>query len=90
MPGKSEGRLRVLYFAALRERLGRAEEMVDWPASGGTVAQLCRQLAARHGDLAALFTAAELKVAVNQHYAAPDTPVRPGDEVALFPPVTGG
>ena len=60
------------------------------PQAGGTVARLRAHLAARHGDLAALFAAPDLKIAVNQRYAAPDTRVRPGDEVALFPPVTGG
>ncbi len=90
MSGRSEGRLRVLYFAALRERLGMAEEEVDWPAAGGTVACLRARLAERHDDLAALFAAPELKIAVNQRYARADTLVRPGDEVALFPPVTGG
>ncbi len=90
MSDRSEGQLRVLYFAALRERLGVAEEVVDWPAAGGTVAQLRDRLAARHGELAALFAAPDLKIAVNQRYAAADTRIRPGDEVALFPPVTGG
>ncbi len=90
MSERSEGRLRVLYFAALRERLGLAEEEVDWPPAGGTVACLRAHLAARHDDLASLFTADALKIAVNQRYADAKTLIRPGDEVALFPPVTGG
>jgi sulfur-carrier protein len=56
-----------------------------------TVAELLTWLQKRGpGHAEALADLGALKVAVNQEYAHPDDPVSPGDEVALFPPVTGG
>jgi molybdopterin synthase sulfur carrier subunit len=83
--------LRVLYFAWLRERVGTAEETVAPPAGVVTVAALTEWLRTRSaGHAAALSTGRMLRCAVNQDFAGPDAPVRPGDEVAFFPPVTGG
>lgn len=76
----------VLYFAALRERLGRAEESLDLPADA-TVAELLAALRARHPTLAAL---RGFRVAVNQEFADEGDPVPAGAEVALIPPVAGG
>ncbi|WP_341702693.1 molybdopterin converting factor subunit 1 [Ferrovibrio sp.] len=83
--------MRILYFAALRERVGVAEETLTPPSEIRTVADLVTWLRGR-SDLhaAALADPAMVRVAVNQDYATPDQPVAPGDEVALFPPVTGG
>lgn len=83
--------MRILYFAWVRERLGRAEEEFALPAGITTVAALLDWLAARdaaHG--AALAERGALKVAVNQDYAGPDDAVGDDDEIAIFPPVTGG
>lgn len=80
----------VLYFAGLRERLGTARESIDLPAGVTTVAQLCDHLAARGESWQALVQTRNLRSAVNQAMAAADTPVQAGDEVAFFPPVTGG
>lgn len=83
--------MRILYFALLRERVGMAEEAVTPPDSVQTVAQLLTWLRGRSdGHEAALANAALVRVAVNQDYAGPEHPVRAGDEVAIFPPVTGG
>ncbi len=83
--------MRVLYFAWLKSRVGAAEETVEPPAGVATVAALLDWLAARSpGHAAALANRALVRVAVNQEFAGPDTRVAPGDEVALFPPVTGG
>lgn len=81
--------IRILYFASLRERLGRADEaLAESPA---TVAALRAALAARGGDWAAVFDGGQqVLVAVNQEMAGADTLVRDGDEVGFFPPVTGG
>ncbi len=83
--------LRVLYFAWLRERVGAAEESVPVPPEAATVGGLVAWLRARDARHAAAFEHPSLvRCAVNQSFAAPDTPLAPGDEVAFFPPVTGG
>lgn len=83
--------IHVLYFAWLRERMGQAEEEIALPPGVGTVAELIGWLAARDARGAHAFaTAAVVRAAVNQDFADPVTQVRPGDEVAFFPPVTGG
>ena len=83
--------MRVLYFAWLRERMGRAEEALDPPPGVTTVAALLDWLRARDAQGAAAFaTPGLIRAAVNQVFATPATPVAPGDEVAFFPPVTGG
>jgi molybdopterin synthase sulfur carrier subunit len=83
--------MRLLYFAWLRTKLGVGEEQVSPPAEVATVAQLIAWLR-RRGPAweAALADLGRLRVAVNQDYVGLEHPVRPGDEVALFPPVTGG
>ena len=81
--------IRVLYFASLREQVGTPAE--DLEISPTTVAGLRSLLMARGGAWqAALAQGRALRVAVNQEVAQPATPVQPGDEVAFFPPVTGG
>ncbi len=83
--------IRLLYFAWLRERIGLGEEEVALPPEATTVGALVAWLRARGpGYDAAFGTTAPVRCAVNQDFAAPDAPVRPGDEVAFFPPVTGG
>jgi molybdopterin synthase sulfur carrier subunit len=79
----------VLYFARLREALGCASERIALPAGVASVGALRDHLAARGGAAAAL-AGATVRVAVNQVMAGPATPVADGDEVAFFPPVTGG
>jgi molybdopterin synthase sulfur carrier subunit len=81
----------VLYFAWLRERTGTAEETVTLPDASTTVAHLVGLLAARSAGHAAAFqNRRAVRCAVNQEFADPSALVRPGDEVAFFPPVTGG
>ncbi len=83
--------LRILYFAWLRERVGAAEEDVEVPAGIATVADLIGWLRARGPGFAAAFAATRsIRCAVNQTFAGPDSAVAAGDEVAFFPPVTGG
>jgi molybdopterin synthase sulfur carrier subunit len=80
--------VRVLYFASLKEALGLASETLELPAGVATVCGLRDWLAANgRGRLA---SAKNLRCAVNQEMADGVTPVRDGDEVAFFPPVTGG
>ncbi len=82
--------LKILYFANLRESIGAGSESVDLPAGVVTLAQLRDFLAARGERYAILLTAKNLRAAVNQKMAGMDIPVVDGDEVAFFPPVTGG
>lgn len=83
--------MKILYFAWLKTKIGIAEEQVTPPADVRTVAELIAWLKGRGPEFAgALANDAVVKVAVNQEYARRDQPVGSGDEVALFPPVTGG
>lgn len=80
----------LLFFAGLREALGVASESVSLPAGIVTVGGLREHLAARGERWAGLATTKNLRAAVNQRMVGPDAPLQPGDEVAFFPPVTGG
>jgi molybdopterin converting factor subunit 1 len=83
--------MKILYFAWLRTKAGTASEEVTPPAEVATVAALMDWLAEqRPGFAEAMAAKGVIRAAVNQAYAQPSDPVRPGDEVAFFPPVTGG
>lgn len=82
--------IKLLYFAGLRERLGTGAESLALPAGIGTAAALRDHLARRGGEWLALTTTRNLRVAVNQTMVGFDAPLKAGDEVAFFPPVTGG
>lgn len=82
--------IKILYFAGLREALGQSSEQVALPPQVTSVGQLHAHLVARGGAWAALEQTKNLRVAINQQMAALDAPVKDGDEVAFFPPVTGG
>ena len=82
-------RVRVLYFARLRECFGMAEENVE--LAGTTAADLVSQLQARGGVWAEELAAGRaFRVAVNQEIVALDATLPDNAEVAIFPPVTGG
>lgn len=81
---------RVLFFAGLRESLGMSGEDVSLPSHVVTVADLRAYLMARGGAWDALAQGKNLRVAVNQQLADAQAAIRDGDEVAFFPPVTGG
>ena len=84
-------KVKVLFFANLRERLGTGVEMVDLPDSASTVAGLRMHLMRRGGAWQdALADMKVVRVAVNHDMASANAPLNPGDEVAFFPPVTGG
>jgi sulfur-carrier protein len=83
--------VKILYFAWLRTKIGLAEEQIDLPSEVGDVGALLRWLQGRGAGFAeALKDLSVVRVAVNQDYVKIDHKLRPGDEVALFPPVTGG
>jgi len=83
--------LTILYFAWLRERTGTSQEHLPLPSGVTTVTELMDYLAARgSGHAKAFQNRRSIRCAVNQEFADPSSPVHPGDEVAFFPPVTGG
>jgi molybdopterin synthase sulfur carrier subunit len=83
--------IRIRYFARLRERLATGEEQLDWSTDTATVAALRRHLCSRGGVWAEALGGEEtVLAAVEQELARPETPILDGQEVAFFPPVTGG
>ena len=83
--------MKILYFAWVRDKVGIGEEVVDLPANIETTRDLIDWLRERGEGFAAAFSDTSLvRVAVNQEYATLHKPVSQGDEVAFFPPVTGG
>lgn len=83
--------MQLLYFAWLREKIGTAEEELDPPSDISTVGALLDWLSDRgDGYSDALSDRSVVRVAVNQEYVGLEHPVTGRDEVALFPPVTGG
>ena len=83
--------MKLLYFAWLREKTGVAEEDATPPGGTGDVAALIQWLKGRGGGFAEAFEdLSVVRVAVNQEYVTLDHPVCPEDEVAFFPPITGG
>jgi molybdopterin synthase sulfur carrier subunit len=83
--------MKIVYFAWLREKAGISEEDVSPPATVKDVQGLIEWLRARDaGHAEALADLSVVRVAVNQEYVQLDHPVNSGDEIAMFPPVTGG
>ena len=82
--------IRLRYFASLRETLGVADEQLELPAGVRDVSDLSRWLQARGSEWERALADRQLHVAVNQVISSPDATIRDGDEVAWFPPVTGG
>jgi molybdopterin synthase sulfur carrier subunit len=83
--------MKVLYFAWLRQKVGRGEETISLPTTVRTVAALVAWLKARSpGHAAAFANIKAVRVAVNQEFADWNAAIAEGDEIAFFPPVTGG
>jgi molybdopterin synthase sulfur carrier subunit len=84
-------KVKVLYFASVREKVGKDAEEIELPAGVATVAALRSHLSGRGGIYENAFSEkALLRAAVNQDMAQATAPLKAGDEVAFFPPVTGG
>ena len=81
-------KIKVLYFAAVREIVGKDEEEVDLPASVSTIGALVAHLPSVHGGLAGRM--ASVRLARNETFATNDEHLEEGDVVALIPPVAGG
>ena len=81
----------LLYFAWVRDGIGRDGERVDPPAGVTTVTELLDWLAARGGGYAAaLADRGRLRAAIDQAFVPLDAPIAGAREIAIFPPVTGG
>jgi len=83
--------LKILYFAWLKEKTGISEEDYPLPDDVHDVAQLIAALKIRNDGFADAFANSDMvRVAVNQEHVGYDCALSNGDEVAFFPPVTGG
>lgn len=83
--------MKLLYFAWVRQKIGRGEETVEAPREVRTIGELAAWLATRGGGYAEAFADMKrVRAALNQEHTDFTAAIRPGDEVAFFPPVTGG
>lgn len=83
--------MKLLYFAWVRQKIGVSEEDLRPPSSVTSVSALIEFLKSRGaGYEAAFHDLRALRVAVNQQHSGLDAPIGPNDEIAFFPPVTGG
>jgi len=83
--------IRLMYFAWVREKVGRAEELVELPGGIATIADLVEWLRGRGPEYAAAFERAEvIRTAIDHTHARANAPIHSAREIAFFPPVTGG
>jgi sulfur-carrier protein len=83
--------VKILYFAWVREKTGKAEEVVELPAEVRTVAELVDWLKGRGPEYAEAFARAHvIRAAIDRKHVPPQTRLDGAREVAFFPPVTGG
>lgn len=84
-------RVKLVYFAWVRERVGRSEEEVEVPAGVETVADLVRWLRGRGEEYAYAFeNEGVVRAAIDHTHARPEAPLSGAREIAFFPPMTGG
>ena len=82
--------LQLRYFASLRESLGIGDEQVELPDGIHDLPGLTRWLQTRDANWESALADSRLHVAINQEIVNADATIRDGDEIAWFPPVTGG
>ena len=83
--------MKVVYFAWVRERIGKAEEIVEPPATVRTVSDLIAWLAQRGDQYAHAFeTPRVIRAAIDHAHVQPSTAIAGAREIAFFPPMTGG
>jgi molybdopterin synthase sulfur carrier subunit len=83
--------VKILYFAWVREKTGKAEEIIDLPGGVGTVAELIAWLKGRGPEYAEAFARAEvIRAAIDKTHVKPSASLAGAREIAFFPPVTGG
>jgi sulfur-carrier protein len=81
-------KIKLLYFAAVREIVGKDEEEIDLPASVSNIGELSAHLPTIHASLAGRLSS--VRLARNETFAMNDEPLEDGDVIALIPPVAGG
>jgi len=83
--------MKLKYFAWVRERIGKAEEMVEPPASVRTIDDLIQWLSARDEGYAYAFEKPKvIRAAIDHAHVKPDAAISGAREIAFFPPMTGG
>ena len=83
--------MKLLYFAWIRVKMGVSGEHIDPPQNIKDIAGLIDWLKQRNPIANETFSdISNIRIAVNQEYVSINHPVKPGDEIAFFPPVTGG
>jgi sulfur-carrier protein len=83
--------IKVLYFASVRERVGKPDEEIEPPAGIATVGQLMTWLAARSEQYAYAFENPKvIRAAIDRKHVRPDARIEGAGEIAFFPPMTGG
>ncbi|MDI9846775.1 molybdopterin converting factor subunit 1 [Rhodoblastus sp. 17X3] len=82
--------MRLVYFASLREHIGKSEEELDLPDSLRTIAELIDWLASRDEFYAAAFAKGITRAAIDKKHAKPEALIVGAREIAFFPPMTGG
>jgi molybdopterin synthase sulfur carrier subunit len=83
--------MKVKYFAWVRERIGKAEETIEPPASVHTIADLIAWLSARGESYAYAFEKPRvIRAAIDHTHVKPETAIAGASEIAFFPPMTGG
>jgi molybdopterin synthase sulfur carrier subunit len=83
--------MKLLYFAWVRERIGKSEEEIDPPASVRTVGDLVAWLKERGEEYAYAFENAKvIRAAIDKIHVKPDAQIAGAREIAFFPPMTGG
>jgi len=83
--------VKLLYFAWVRERVGKTEERIDPPAGIATVGDLMAWLARRDEQYAHAFENAKvIRAAIDHRHVQPDAAIAGASEIAFFPPMTGG
>jgi sulfur-carrier protein len=90
-PGERTVRVKLLYFAWVRERVGKPEEMIELPAHVATISDLLEWLRSRGPEYAAAFERSDvIRAAIDRTHVKPSASLAGAREIAFFPPVTGG
>ena len=83
--------VKVLYFAWVRERIGKAQEEIELPAGVATVGELMHWLARRGEEYPSAFANPRvIRAALDRTHVPPETRIGRASEIAFFPPMTGG